>query len=183
MARLAQGATPFWSGELREKEQDVPAVTFREHHVFVLMPMADNESVEVYRAIKAGCALVDLAAARVDEATGARIIMRDVDKMMGDAEFLIFDLSQERPNVYYELGYAHGIGNHAENILLIAREGTPIAFDIAPLRIQFYRSVDHLQSLVATHLRVMKQRTRAKELSIPTREARPWWRKLFEHGV
>jgi hypothetical protein len=179
MARIAQGATPFWRGEFREKEQDLPPVTFRAHHVFVLMPMVGNESAEVYRAIKAGCALVDLTAARVDEATGARIIMRDVDKMMGDAEFLIFDLSQERPNVYYELGYAHGIGNHAENILLIAREGTPLAFDIAPLRVQFYRSTDHLQALIATHLSAMKQRTRTKDSVMTTHETRPWWRKLF----
>ena len=64
--------------------------------------------------------------------------------MMGHAEFLVFDLSYEKPNVYYELGYAHGIGNHAGNTLLIAREGTRIHFDIAPLRVQFYRSIDHL---------------------------------------
>ncbi len=31
-------------------------------------------------------------------------------KMIGDANFVIVDLSLERPNVYYELGYARGLG-------------------------------------------------------------------------
>jgi hypothetical protein len=160
MARLASSSTPFWRGEFRPEASDLLPVTFRQRQVFVLMPMEGEETDEIYRALKAGCATVDLIATRVDEKVGARIIMQDIDRMMGEAEFLIFDLSKERPNVYYELGYAHGIGNHSENILLVAREGTRIHFDVAPLRVQFYRSIDHLQSLVASQLSAMKQITR-----------------------
>lgn len=137
------------------------------------MPIGGDNSQEVYKAIKAGCQTVDLVATRVDDKVGGRVIMRDVDEMMGHAEFLVFDLSYEKPNVYYELGYAHGIGNHAGNTLLIAQEGTRIHFDIAPLRVQFYRSIDHLQSLVATQLSEMKrsigqeaQATRPNKLSL-----------------
>lgn len=160
MARLAASSTPFWQGELRPEGLDLPLVTFKQRQVFVLMPMEGEDAEEIYRALKVACTTVDLIATRVDERVGARIIMQDIDRMMGEAEFLIFDLSKERPNVYYELGYAHGIGNHAENILLIAREGTRIHFDVAPLRVQFYRSTDHLQSLVASQLSAMKKVTR-----------------------
>ncbi len=159
-AASALSSTPFWRGEFRPEAVGLPPVTFKLRQVFVLMPMEGEEAEEIYRTLKAACATVDLIATRVDERVGARIIMQDIDRMMGEAEFLIFDLSKERPNVYYELGYAHGIGNNAENILLIAREGTHIHFDVAPLRIQFYRSTDHLQSLVASQLSAMKQITR-----------------------
>ena len=135
MARLAQTNTPFCRDALHDPTGPPPTVTFQPRKVFVLMPMSSLDSQAIYRAIVAGCRTVDLGASRVDEKAGAAIIMRDVDAMMGNAEFLVFDLSDERPNVYYELGYAHGIGNHAANILLVAREGTPIHFDVAPLRV------------------------------------------------
>src|SRR4051794_25572152 len=111
MARLAVVTKlhgPFW----REASSLLP-VTFKHKQVLVLMPIGSEEAEEVYRALKAACAVVDLVATRVDERVGAHIVMQDVDLMMGEAEFLIFDLSNERPNVYYELGYAHGIGNHS----------------------------------------------------------------------
>jgi len=177
MARLAQGATPFWRGQFRENNECIPDVTFEPHRVFVLMPMGRNDSEEVYQAIKVACRTVDLVATRVDEKAGGRLIMRDVDAMMGHAEFLVFDLSYEKPNVYYELGYAHGIGNHAGNTLLVAKEGTQIHFDIAPLRVQFYRSNDHLQSLVAAQLSEMRRN--AAQRTRETRSTKPFSRWKF----
>ena len=176
MARLS--TTPFWRESLRDGPQQVPPVTFRPRQVFVLMQMTSGDSEAVYRAIKAGCRTVDLVATRVDEKPGATVIMRDIDAMMGHAEFLVFDLSNERPNVYYELGYAHGIGNHPDNILLVAREGTRIHFDVAPLRVHFYRSLEHLESLVAAQLGELKRTTRhsAAASSSPSKVTRPWWK-------
>lgn len=57
--------------------------------------------------------------------------LREVVKRMCEAEYLVFDLTDERPNLYFELGYAFGIGNHAENVLLIAKTGSRIHFDVA----------------------------------------------------
>lgn len=179
MSRLAQGTTPFWRVELHVGTDQPPPVTFRPSEVFVLMPMADGGSEaaytekDVYTAIKGGCQAVGLIASRVDDKPGAAVIMRDVDNAIGHAEFLVFDLTGERPNVYYELGYAHGIGNHSLNILLVAREGTRIHFDIAPLRVHFYRSPDHLQALVATQLAELKRLSATRVAAAPRR---PFWK-------
>jgi len=97
---------------------------------------------------------------RVDENTGSGFIVREITELIEKAEFIIFDLTNERPNVYYEPGYAHGVGNEALDILLIAREGTIIHFDIALLRIQFYRSTEHLRTIVFNNLKRMIQDTR-----------------------
>ena len=78
--------------------------------------------------------------------------MADIDLFIRESEFIICDLSNERPNVYYELGYAHGAGNIAKNTLLIARKDTTLHFDIASLRIEPYSDVVELRSVLATKL-------------------------------
>jgi hypothetical protein len=72
-----------------------------------------------------------------------------------EAELLIFDLTVERPNVYYELGYAHGVGNRATEILLIAKTGTKVHFDIAQLAIVFYDSATDLEQKLPRRLERM----------------------------
>jgi len=178
MSRLARGEVPFWQGSLHDDAPHYPQVTYKPREVFVLMEMTTEDSGPVYSAIKAACHAINLVAIRADEKAGAGLIMKDVDTLMGRAEFLVFDLTKERPNVYYELGYAHGIGNNATNILLVAREGTVIAFDVAPLRVHFYRSLEHLQSMVSAQLGELKRTTRAARESLGQTESpkRPWWK-------
>lgn len=115
---------------------------------------------ETYSAIKDECAKLKLNAARVDENVGSGFVIREIKELIEKAEFIVFDLTLERPNVYYELGYAHGVGNEGQDILLIAQEGTKIHFDIAPLRIMFYRSTEHLRGILRTNLSEMIRITR-----------------------
>ena len=176
MARLAQTKDPFWQREFQHRTEHVIPISFKENQVAVLMEMQSKESNDTYDAIKKGCRIIDLEAIRVDEKYGAGIIMKDIDLMMSYAEYLIFDLSNERPNVYYELGYAHGIGNGAYNILIIAREGTRIHFDVSPLRIHFYNSLDNLKALVASQLKELKTKKQKETVQIPLVESKPWWK-------
>lgn len=128
--------------------------------VFVAMAFSGQESDEIYSAIKDECSKLNLQTKRVDENVGFGFIIREISELIEDAEFIIFDLTYERPNVYYELGYAHGIGNEPMDVLLIAKEGTKIHFDIAPLRIQFYRSTEHLRAIISSSLTEMIRKTR-----------------------
>jgi hypothetical protein len=118
---------------------------------------------DTYSAIKDECAKLKLNAIRVDENTGSGFIIKEIIDLIEKAEFIICDLTHERPNVYYELGYAHGIGNQPLNILLIARDGTTLHFDIAPLRVQYYRSTEHLRTILAANLKEMIRLTREGE--------------------
>jgi hypothetical protein len=58
------------------------------------------------------------------------------------SKYLICDISKERPNVYYELGYAHGIG---KEVILIAKHGTTMHFDIKDYNTIFYRNITELE--------------------------------------
>lgn len=134
--------------------------TFTENLVFVGMPFRSDMD-EVFSTIRDACSGLLLKAVRVDDGmVGSGFIIRDITTLIETAEFVIIDLSHERPNVYYELGYAHGVGNESEEILLIARDGTVVHFDSAPLRVRFYRSMEHLREIVTSNLREMMRLTR-----------------------
>jgi hypothetical protein len=144
---------------LRKHDPDNPD-EFEPNLVFVIMSFKGDEMQEAYTAIKDECLKLNLKATRVDENIGSGFIIKEIITLIEKAEFIICDLTYERPNVYYELGYAHGVGNQPLNILLVAKEGTILHFDIAPLRVQYYRSTEYLRSMVASNLKRMIQLTR-----------------------
>lgn len=126
--------------------------TYIPNLVTVAMPFQGTDWDEIYDVIKSKCAELGLKAQRVDEFYHSGIVVLDIARAIEQAEFIIFDLSCERPNVYYELGYAHGVGNEADEILLIAKEGTILHYDIAALRVHFYKSAEHLSSILNSKL-------------------------------
>lgn len=129
---------------------------------FVIMSFHSDEMDDIYSTIKDECSKLGLNTCRADENTGSGIILKEITELIENAEFIICDLTKERPNVYYELGYAHGVGNEALDILLIAKEGTTLHFDIAPLRVQFYKSTEHLRKILSSNLSRMIKQTRGK---------------------
>jgi len=153
----------FMDEEFRRPDYDpYDHGSFERNLVFVAMPFHGDEMNEVYSAIKDECQKLGFRTRRVDESVGAGFIIKEITDLIERSEFLIFDLTHERPNVYYELGYAHGVGNEPLDILLIAKKGTTIHFDIAPLRIQFYKTTEHLRSIVVSSLKEMIRKTRGE---------------------
>jgi hypothetical protein len=134
---------------------------FESDLIFVIMPFTGDEMRETYSVIREECSKLRLKTKRVDENVGSGIVIREITELIERAEFIICDLTSERPNVYYELGYAHGVGNEASDILLIAKEGTNLHFDIAPMRVHYYRSTEHLRSIVSSNLKEMIRITRS----------------------
>ncbi|MDR4484952.1 MAG: hypothetical protein R3B95_17395 [Nitrospirales bacterium] len=135
--------------------------SFEKGIVFVAMSFAQPEMDDVFSAIKDTCRRLKLSPKRVDESVTSGFIILEVVNLIERAEFIIFDLTHERPNVYYELGYAHGVGNAPSNILLVAKQGTVLHFDIAALRVQFYDSTESLRIIVKNSLSLMLKEARA----------------------
>ena len=132
---------------------------FEQGLVFVVMSFNEKNN-DIYSAIKDECKKIRLRTVRVDEVAGSGLILRSIINYIVKAEFIIVDLTDEKPNVYYELGYAHGVGNEDYDILLIAKEGTKLHFDIAPLAVHFYSSTEHLRRIVNEQLKKMIKLTR-----------------------
>ena len=133
--------------------------TFQKGTVFAIMPFSGAFD-DVYSAIKDECKKLHLTSTRVDETTGSGFILKKIFTCIEEAEFIVVDLTEERPNVYYELGYAHGVGNEENDILLIAQTGTKLHFDIASLSVQFYSSTENLRNIIQSHLKQMIRLTR-----------------------
>jgi hypothetical protein len=160
-----RSARPFLSTKFLGK--DPGQVHYKKDLVLLMMAFQGEGMEEVYAAIEAGCTDIGLHPRRADQNTGSGHIMRDVLTLIHDAEFIVCDLTNARPNVYYELGYAHGVGNHHLNILLTAREGTTLHFDIAQLRVREYGSTTELRTMVATTLTDMMRHTRKIDVTAP----------------
>ena len=120
----------------------------------------DAQSAETYGCIKDECKRLGFNASRVDENVGSGPIILEIREGILRAEFIIADLTLERPNVYYELGYAHGTNNGPLDIFLIARAGTNLHFDLSHLRVMFYESPEELRHLLQTKFAGMIQRRR-----------------------
>jgi hypothetical protein len=119
------------------------------------MAMKGKQMAGVWSAIKNVCKRLGFDAKRVDENPGAGLIIKEIAELIRRAQFVFFDLTHERPNVYYELGYAHGLGNNERNTLLVAMRGTKLHFDIAGLRVHHYGSTKELRSIIRQNLPAM----------------------------
>ncbi len=153
--------TTFYDEQFRGTEWDPDDQgEFEPNLLFIVMSFKEEGADDVYLAIKDECYKLKLNPHRVDENTGSGLVIKAIKELIENAEFIIFDLTHERPNVYYELGYAHGVGNEADDILLLAKEGTKLHFDISPLRVHFYHSTEHLRQIVSSCLQEMIRKTR-----------------------
>lgn len=94
--------------------------------VFVIMAFRDDME-PIFEGIKAAGNSVGLDVKRVKDVIGDYRITDQVVQMINSARLIVADLTHERPNVYFELGYARGLG---KTVITIAREGTNIHFDV-----------------------------------------------------
>jgi hypothetical protein len=141
----------------RDSSVDVKIAT-RKGYAFVAMPMDENNHalVDVLEAIKAGAKECGITAERIDDdESSERITDRMLDSLRA-AEFVIVDLTEGRPNVFYEAGYAHGIGKIP---IYVARQGTDIHFDLKDYPVIFFRSMKELREKLARRFKsIAKQK-------------------------
>lgn len=99
------------------------------------MPFAE-QYLEVYQEIyKPVCRKNGLECWRVDEISRPGSITRDIVEGILDADIVIADLTSKNPNVFYELGIAHSIGNKT---IMTAQSLQDVPFDVANYRVLVY---------------------------------------------
>jgi ribosomal protein S18 len=89
----------------------------------------------IFEGIKAAAEAAGLEAKRVKYLIGEYKIDLKLIDMLHQACMVVVDLTHERPNVYFELGYARGIG---KTVITTARRGTSLHFDVQSWTCDFY---------------------------------------------
>ncbi len=133
------------------KVGDKPAAEPAERRsVFVAMPFVE-ESEDVYQfGIYSTIRRCGYICEKVDESVFSGNIVDRIMDGIRKAEFIIADLTMERPNVYLEVGYAWGM---KKPVLLVAREGQRLHFDLSHHKCLFYKTIGKLaESLEKTVL-------------------------------
>ena len=130
--------------------------------VFLIMSFKGKGMAKVEATVRQECDSLGFTATRADDAVGSDFVIKRIWQHIEEAGLIVCDLTYERPNVYYELGYAHGVGNSGDNILLIAREKTPLHFDVGPLQVNYYSSMEVLRTILRKNLPVMHRATTLK---------------------
>jgi len=129
-------------------------VSVKEGYAFIAMPMTGGRADldDVLDAIKEAAHRCGIQAERIDEPVSTERITDRIIESIQRAQFVIADLTDVRPNVYYEAGYAHGIGKVP---IYIAREGTRVEFDLKDYPVIFFSSLRQLKDELEKRLRAL----------------------------
>ena len=144
MELIGSNSTPAALPDLPEVpryEESAVSPAETKKRVFVAMPFQEDfEDVYqfgIYSVIRS----LGYVCERVDESIFAGNIVERIIEGIRGAEFVVADLTNERPNVYLEVGFAWGLDRP---VILVAREGQSLHFDVSHHRCIFYRTIGRL---------------------------------------
>lgn len=121
------------------QNQFIPAIK----QVFVIMKFKDAFLDSAYEGvIKPIIKKFKYKALRIDEIQDSGKITDQILSEISRSEIVFADLSGERPNCYYEAGFAHAIG---KEMIFTVRKGTPIHFDLFSYRFIEWETEDDLR--------------------------------------
>jgi type VI protein secretion system component Hcp len=138
--------------------QSGPAVPAVPNTAFILMWMDPEhpELDDVCHAIKDVCLQFGVTAVRADDIEHSDQITEFVLSRIASSEFVIADLTGERPNVYYEVGYAQAVGRRP---ILVRRQDTRVHFDLSVHNIRAYKNITQLKDLLCKRFEAIMGRS------------------------
>jgi hypothetical protein len=121
---------------------------FTPNTAFILMRMNPShpELDDVTNAIKDVCSKFGIKAVRADDIQHQDKITDIILHNIATSEFLIADLTGERPNVYYEVGFAHALKKRP---ILFRKQSTKLHFDLSVHNVPEYKNITELKDLLA----------------------------------
>ena len=118
--------------------------SYRPNTAFIMMAIDNNKPdlEDVKNGIKDVFSEFGIQAITADEIEHDGAITDRILDEIEASEFLIADLTHERPNVYYEVGHAHA---RSKRVILFRRKGTTLHFDVAQRNCPEYENTTELK--------------------------------------
>lgn len=111
----------------------------KKEEAFVIQPFDSNGPYDKrYRdVIEPAVKLAGFSAYRIDHDPSTRTLITDIRRKIDEARFIICEISEDNPNVWFELGYAYARGKDC--ILLCCKDRREkLPFDIQHESVIFY---------------------------------------------
>jgi len=128
-------------------------------YAFIAMQMdpEDHTLVDILEAVKEAASKCGVRAERIDEPQSNERITDRIIESIQRAEYVIVDLSKSRPNVFFEAGYAHGLGKIP---IYFAKYGTKLEFDLKDYPVLFFRNLKELKGIIEKRIKGLKAKER-----------------------
>ncbi|WP_457894637.1 hypothetical protein [Stenotrophomonas hibiscicola] len=129
----------------------------KQGQLFIAMPInpSDHALVDVLESIQQAASACGLTAYRIDEQQSNERITDRILEGIRESEYIVADLTNARPNVFYEAGYALGKGKLP---IYIARDGTHLEFDLKDYPVIFFKNQRELREGLIARLTGLMQR-------------------------
>ena len=115
---------------------------------FVMMPFR-SEFRRVYECIRRACAANGVDCSRVDQMVFQDNILHRIYSQIASADILIGEMTGDNTNVFYEIGYAHGLG---KPVILLRSSAERIPFDFRHYPIVIYDDMRGLRQQLNTRM-------------------------------
>ncbi len=130
--------------------QNVP---IEDDYCFVIMPFDEKLDAIYHHGIKPIVEELGYRCRRADQHFASSPIMFEIFDDIMRARFIIADLTDSNPNVFYELGIAHAL---KKCVVLLKRAGSYVPFDLSGIRHKEYqdsfKGISDLRSFIAAAL-------------------------------
>ena len=128
--------------------------SYRPNTAFIMMAIDQSkpELEDIKNGIKEVFKEFGIHAITADEIEHDGAITDRILDEIEASEFLVADLTYERPNVYYEIGHAHA---RSKRVILVRRKGTKLHFDVAHRNCPEYENTTELKDRLHNRLEAM----------------------------
>lgn len=118
--------------------------------VQVIMSYANRpDLIDAYDSFQQVAEQLEYECEKVTQANAGDRILPDILERIKRAAFVIVDLTDLRPNVFYELGYADGLG---KRVVVTAKKGTELPFDVKDIPTIFWEGQKQLKQDLRTRI-------------------------------
>ena len=141
---------------IRDRSLIQLALTPPQNTLFVIMKFGDSALDSAYEGVykPEGLGAGFERVVRVDEIQDSGNISQQIVEHIATSRLIIADMSGERPNCYYEAGFAHALG---KPMVFCVRQQEKIHFDLAMYRFIVWDTEASLRKQLKTRLESLKE--------------------------